>query len=120
MRKIPPCEYGNMPCSYVAAGCAYFDMKYAKLNAPLPGVIGKDGYLTLESANNFFRKVLSIRKKQNFKKGHRPLLKDFLERNTERACVCVCGHYIYVNGHDYWSFLDNDNDEVVCAWYIMR
>lgn len=45
-------------------------------------------------------------------------LLQFLSENTNRAAVCVLGHFIYVNGEDYWSFFNNENDPVVCVWYI--
>ena len=68
--------------------------------------------------NKFIRSFLKIKKKQYFKRTERVSLKEFLEKNTERCCVCVYGHFIYVDGNDYWSFFDNDNDKIVCIWYI--
>lgn len=32
--------------------------------------------------------------------------------------VCLLGHYIYIDNDNYYSFFDNDEDEVVCIWWL--
>lgn len=53
-----------------------------------------------------------------YKRGERPALKEFLKTNFEKCGICVYGHFIYAEGPDYWSFFDNDNDEIVAIWYL--
>lgn len=117
--RIEPDEkYRGLPCSYVGAGCAYEDITQEAFNMALPDGLKSDGYLSLDNFNRFLRQILPVRKKQYFKRIERFTLREFLETNEARCCVCVYGHLIYVNGKDYWSFFDNDNDKVVCVWYF--
>ena len=118
MRFVPDPKYDGLPCSYVGTGCAYEAVTGKSFNSPIPDSLKSDGYMTLDGENKFIRSFLKIKKKQYFKRTERVSLKEFLEKNTERCCVCVYGHFIYVDGSDYWSFFDNDNDKVVCIWYI--
>lgn len=116
MSRITPDKlYDGLPCSMVAVGCAKNDA--AELVSRAVGLKG-DGYLTLDDMNRYIRANLSVRKKEYFKRGERPLLKDFLNGNTERAVVCLLGHYVYVDGEDYWSFFKNEFDPVVCVWWL--
>ena len=126
MRITPDKKFRHLPCSYVAVGSAYEDIrnpdKSAKprylFDAEMPDGLKNDGYLTLAGANKFMRQYLPVRKKQTFKKAERPKLKDFLTNNSDKCCVCVLGHFIYVKGKDYYSFFANENDDVVCVWYL--
>ena len=118
MRIEPDSKYHGLPCSYVGAGCAYENIKKERFAPDLPEGLKDDGYLTLENANKFIRQFLPIRKKQYFKRSERFTLREFLENNTEKCCVCVYGHFIYVNEQDYWSFFNNEDDKVVCIWYL--
>ena len=118
MRIEPSAKYRGMPCSYVGTGCAYEDVTGDPFLASLPAELKDDGYLTLDSMNRFVRKYLPIRKKVYYRRTDRPRLSQFLSQNTGRAAVCVLGHFIYVNGEDYWSFFNNENGPVVCVWYI--
>lgn len=118
MRITPSPKYNGKPCSYVGTGCAYEDTTGKPFTAQLPADLKQDGYLTLESMNRFIRQHLPIRKKTYYKRSERKTLSQFLENNEDRAAVCVLGHFLYVKGKDYWSFFDNENDPVVCVWYI--
>lgn len=118
MRKEPANKYEGLPCSYVTVGCAYENILDNNLIPDMPDNIRKDGYLTLYDANRYFRDMLPVCKRVRFKKDERPLLKDFLAANSEKCCICVLGHFVYANADTYWSFFDNDNDEVVNVWYI--
>lgn len=118
MRITPAARYQGMPCSYVGTGCAYEDY-YGEPFPALPSPeLKEDGWLTLEGNNRYIRAYLPVRKKVYYKRSERPRLRDFLAKNNEKCGVCVYGHFIYVNGHDYWSFFDNDDDPVVCVWYL--
>lgn len=118
MRFEPHPKFNGYPCSYVGTGCAYENIYGEQFPHPLPPGLKGDGYATLETENKYLRSIMPVRKKQYFKRGERPLLKDFLKENKEPCCICVYGHFLYACGQDYWSFFDNDNDEIVCIWYI--
>lgn len=118
MRQNPLEKYMGMPCSYVAAGCAYENIEKRPFTRPLPETLRPDGYLTLKEMNRYIRFVLPIRKKEVFKRGERLKLRDFLAKNSKKCCICVKGHFLYANGPDYWSFFPADDDDVVCVWYI--
>lgn len=109
--KIPNNEYYNCPCAQVAISCA---VGY-KINIETSK---KNGYTTLADQNKYIRKYLNVDKSLSFKRGERPLLKDLIKGESRRAIICVYGHYVYYDGTDYWSFFDNDNDEVVRVWYV--
>lgn len=75
-----------------------------------------DGYATLAAANKWIRENLKIKKRTDYKRGERPKLKDL--HLDGRAVVCVLGHYIFLDHEKYWSFFDNEEDEVVAVWEI--
>ncbi len=118
MRIEPSPQYRNLPCSYVGTGCAYEDITGGGFNVKMPEGLKDDGYLSLDAANKFLRTHLNVRKKVYYKRSERFTLAEFLKDNTEKCCVCVYGHFVYVNGKDYYSFFDNENDKVVCIWYL--
>ena len=74
------------------------------------------GYVTLTGANRFIRSNLNVKKRVDFKRGNRLLLKD-LNLNG-KAIVCVLGHYLYLDHETYYSFFDNEKDEVVSVWEL--
>lgn len=118
MRIIPVDKYRGLPCSYVGTGCAYEDITKKEFDVDLPDSLKSDGYMTLEGENKFLRQFLPVKKKVYYKRSERILLRDFLRSNTDCCCICVLGHFIYAKGGDYWSFFNNDNDPVVCVWYL--
>lgn len=118
MRIKPKEKYRGLPCCYVGTGCAYEDTTNEKFRAKLPNGLKESGWATMQVMNRYFRDNLPVKKKVYYTRAERIKLRDFLEANTERAGVCVLGHFIYVNGKDYWSFFNNLNDDVVCVWYI--
>lgn len=75
-----------------------------------------DGYVTLPDANQFIRSNLNIRKRIDYKRGERVKLKELCL--NDRAIVCLLGHYIYLDHNKYYSFFDNENDDVVTVWII--
>ena len=89
MRITPDPKYAGMPCSYVGTGCAFEDIYKKTFTPELPDGLKDDGYLTLDLANRFIRNFLKLRKKQYFKRAERVTLSKFLEKNTEKCCICV-------------------------------
>lgn len=118
MRIEPSERYYDKPCSYVAVGCAYENIFNKKFEVGLPSGLKNDGYLSLNFMDKFAREILSIKKKTYFKRDQRIRLKDFLKDNRKKYCVCVLGHFLYVNNGDYWSFFENEEDYIVCVWEI--
>ena len=118
MRIVPKEKFYGYPCSYVGVGCAYEDIYKKPFDEDLSEDARNDGYLTLDGANKYLRKYIPVRKKDYYKRNERMLLCDFLQDNTEKCLVCVLGHFVYVCGQDYYSFFRNENDPVVCVWYI--
>ena len=128
MKRITPnYVYAEMPCSVVAVGTAMgtADMgdvaglfKEVMDGANGPKIHG-DGYLSLDGLNGLIRAHLSVKKRENFKRGQRPALRDFAHSHLgQRAVICVFGHYLYFDGRDYYSFLWNGGDPVVAVWYL--
>ena len=117
MRYIPEDHLLNTPCSIVAIACAKKD-RNTLTETKFPKELKENGYLDLNSMNKLIRTNIQVKKKQYFKKTERIRLENFLESNTEKCIVCVYGHYMYVNGEDYWSFFPNEKDKIVCIWYL--
>lgn len=114
-RNKPDWKLENMPCSVCAVACA--------LNGDLPDdtytymkKLHRDGYASLSLANSFIRNHLTVQRRRDFKQGERPKLKDL--HCNGRAIVCVLGHYIYLKDEEYWSFFDNEEDDVVAVWQL--
>lgn len=111
MKRIkPPDLLDGVPCSIVAVTCA---LKGIPEDVP---ELKNDGYATLASANKYIRANLPIRKRIDYKRGERPLLRDLHLKG--KAIVCVYGHFLYLDHEEYHSFFDNEADEVVSLWII--
>lgn len=115
-RITPKFIYHGLPCSLVAVGCATGE-KNGKIIGNAKG-LKNNGYLSLDDMNRYIRSILPVQKKVYYKRTERPSLKDFLKNNNKRAIICLLGHYIYVEGENYWSFFDNAEDLVVCVWWL--
>lgn len=111
-RRDPDSIYYDIPCSMVAVGTATGSFP------PPPVDLTQDGYLSLAGMNRYCRSMLHVSKAVAYRRGERPSLKEFLEGNTQRAVICVLGHFIYADGNTYWSFLRNAKDPVVKVWYL--
>jgi len=118
MRYFPRDIYNCMPCSYVSVGVAYENLYGKSFEFEELSGYKEDGYLNLDEMNKFIRSKLPIKKKVYYKRTDRITLKEFMSTNIEKCIVCVLGHYLYVEDKYYWSFFDNENDKVVCVWYI--
>lgn len=109
IRIVPAPEYEGEPCSIVGIGCAtgkhlHFTTSHA------------DGYMTLRDMNRIIRDNCKVKKRFDYKRGQRPRLGDL--HLEGRALVCVYGHFIYLEGETYYSFFDNEDDEVVAVWIL--
>ncbi len=115
MRRINPSyNLRNLPCSICAVSSALGFIpegtdEYSKK-------LRDDGYATLNDANRYIRDNLDVVKRTDYKRGQRPKLRDL--HADGRAIVCVYGHFIYVNHEDYWSFFENEDDDVVTVWRL--
>ena len=119
MRIMPEEKYEGVPSSQVAIGCAYENVFDKNLSHTIEVRLkNTEGYATLEETNKSIRANLPISKRIYYRKAERISLSDFLKNNKEKCIVCVLGHYIFVDGKDYYSYFDNDSDVVVCVWYI--
>ncbi|MBQ6129722.1 MAG: hypothetical protein IJI51_08690 [Lachnospiraceae bacterium] len=116
MKRIDPQNsLKELPCSVCAVASA------------LDGVLPEDtdfyisklkdnGYASLTLANAYICNHLKVKRRDSFKRGLRPKLKNL--HFGGRAIVCVYGHYIYLDHEDYWSFYNNEDDEVVAVWEL--
>lgn len=118
VRKEPDKKYLGQPCSVTCVGTAYDHIHTWPFTIIKPEGMRYDGYLRLRDMNQFAREYLPIAKRIDFKKNERPRLKDFLQTNETRCCICVLGHYLYADTQTYWSFFDNDDDKVIAVWYL--
>ena len=128
MKRITPdAIYEEMPCSVVAVGTAMgvtdravvISLLQDALNGLHGAKLHDDGYLSLDGLNGLVRAKLSVRKREDFRRGARPLLRDFAHSHpSQKAVICVRGHYLYFDGKDYYSFLWNGSDEVIAVWYL--
>lgn len=119
MKRINPSEfYRNEPCSVVAIGCALSISSKSDLEGLRSHFLREDGYLSLSGMNSLLRANMGVSRQIKFKRGERPLLRDFLRGNTERLIICVEGHFLYAECENYYSFFWNGKDPVVSAWYL--
>lgn len=120
MKRILPDEcYRGLPCSAVALGCALHVCDQEAVRGLISPELRSDGYLSLDGMNRLIRANMSVERRENFRRGERPALRDFAHSHLgKRAIVCVLGHYLYFDGRDYHSFLWNGGDPVVSVWYL--
>ena len=115
-RIIPENIYRDLPCSYVAIGCAKGGLQDVKVS------VKADGYATLRDTNKAIRENLKIRKYEYYNRADRITLAELMKRETQgRAVICVYGHYVFADfgSKEYYSFFDNSEDLVVAIWHLM-
>ena len=116
-RIIPNDIYLEKPCSMVAVGTARGETDRRKLKTPEG--LKADGYLSLNNMTKYIKENLGKAKKVVYKRGERPLLREWVHSNIgKKAIVCCLGHFVYVDGKDYYSYFPNGGDEVVCVWIL--
>ena len=120
MKRITPKSiYRGAPCSVVAVGCAIGIAARERLGALYSPSLHSDGYLSLNGMNELIRANTSVVRRVNFKRGQRPVLRDWAHKHIgTKAVVCVSGHFVYFDGRDYHSFFWNGGDEVISVWEI--
>lgn len=122
MNRITPDDiFNGYPCSFVAVNTAMWvnDDSCTKTLTDMPdGLKRADGFLSLNNLNKYARANLDIKRRLYFKRGERSKLKDL--HLDGRAIVVVYGHCIYVDHETYYSFFDNENDDVVSIWELKR
>jgi hypothetical protein len=112
MKRITPPSYLiGIPCSITSVSCA---LGYFCLD--VPDELNPEGYCNLKEANKYVRRNLSVKKRTDFKRGQRPLLKDLHFQG--KAIVGVMGHFIYLDGETYHSFFYNEEDPVFVIWEL--
>ena len=115
-RIIPGNQYLNMPCSVVAVGCALHGT--TALNGLFSNDLHNDGYLSLKGMNALARANLPVKRFYKFKRGERPTLEELAKALNRNAIICVLGHFLYVEGNSYYSFFENEKDQVVAVWEL--
>ena len=120
MRRITPAAaYEELPCSIVSVGCALGYAHSDEISAITPRGLRSDGYLSLQGMDDLLKANMRVIRRVYYKRGERPRLWDFMRENKgRRAVLCLLGHFVYFDGEDYHSFLKNDGDLVVKAWYV--
>ncbi len=118
MRIQPNERFKNMPCSMVALYYAYKDIYKQYIAVDHIIRTRPDGYLALSKMNTYINMFFKIKKTEQYGKTKRFPLGEFLLKNNRKCLICVLGHYIYVDGKDYYSFFNNYGDEVVKIWYV--
>ena len=120
MKRIEPAAvYSRLPCSMVALGCAMGLTDREALFALKPPGLKPDGYLSLKNMNSLIRANVSVERVAYFKREERMELRDFAHENEgKKAIICLLGHYVYFDGHNYHSFYWNGSDPVVQVWYL--
>ena len=117
-RILPDNVYLDLPCSMVAVGCALKTTDKAVVRGLKSEFLKSDGYLSLDGMNRLVRAHMAVIRRENFKRGERPNLRDFCHSYSGRAILCLLGHFVYVEGGNYYSFFFNGDDPVVAAWYL--
>ena len=120
MKRIQPnAIYDGIPCSVVSVGCAMKLIDRAAIVRLYSNQLHKDGYLSLRDMDGLLRANMSVKRRTNYKRGQRPALWQWAQDHVgTKAVICLLGHFIYFDGHDYHSFFHNESDEVVTVWEV--
>ena len=120
MKRILPNDiYRDLPCSVVAVGCAKGITIRSEAKKLLSDELKQNGYLSLNGMNTLVRANCDVIKTEQYKRSERPELREFAHQNEgKKAVICVLGHYVYFDGHNYHSFFFNGGDQVVKVWYL--
>ena len=118
MRYNPSANLYNTPCSIVALDTAYRDIYNEFIAIDEIVRTRPDGYLALSKMQVYIKLLFKVKKSIQYTKKNRFKLKEFLQNNDKKCIICLLGHYIYVDGKNYYSFFQNLEDEVVKIWYV--
>lgn len=118
-RLVPDRIYLGKPCSVVALGCAMHVSDPEALMALYSPSLRADGYLSLDGMNRLIRAHTRVIRRVNYRRGERPCLRKWAHEHLwTKAVICVEGHFVYFDGHNYHSFLWNGDDEVITVWIL--
>lgn len=118
MQITPSERFNNTPCSMVALYYAYKNIYNQRIAVEEIIRTRPGGYLALSKMNNYINMFFKVKKAQQYGKDKRFSLNEFLKTNDKKCVVCLLGHYIYVDGKNYFSFFNNEKDKVVKIWYV--
>lgn len=105
----------KFPCSILALGLA---IAQAKLKVDEIGIkVDKSGYCQLRNIDEAIKIHFKVEQYRYYRDNARKKLGEFIEFPGQYI-VCVKGHYIYVDGENYYSFFDNSEDMVVAYWKL--
>ncbi len=76
----------------------------------------EEGYCKLKEANRVIRALFDVNKYIYYKRSERKKLKDLELEGIN--IICCKGHYISTNDNEYYSFFNNDDDEVIAIWKL--
>ena len=115
--------FDNVPCIIVSLFTATFS--FVK-TYPVLGMsedfngknypCNEEGYCTLKEANRVIRVLFDVKKYNYYKRSERKKLKDLELEGIN--IICCKGHYLSTNDNEYYSFFNNDNDEVIAIWKL--
>ena len=119
MQIIPNERFNGIACSKVALYYAYKDIYNQKIAVNDIIQTRPDGYLALAKMNHYINMFFHVKSAKQYNKQERFSLAEFLLKGNDKKCIiCVLGHYIYVDGVNYFSFFNNLHDKVVKVWYL--
>lgn len=122
---LPPENLIHLPCSLCSLHTAFL-FNSSKRPFVLTDEIQlyQNGYMTLKGMNRMVRDHLAVKKYVQYPRGSRPTLLTFnADKNahfSNRAIICVYGHYLYWEPGYYYSFFSNEYDEVVAIWFLKQ
>lgn len=76
----------------------------------------ENGYCSLKEANRVIRALFDVKKYLYFKRSERKKLGSLELEGVN--IVCCKGHYISTNGNEYYSFFNNEDDDVIAIWQL--
>ena len=114
IRVSPAAILGHLPGSIIAVACASGG-DWSDSNAFYEST-KKSKQPELSAVNSFIRENIDIRRRIDYRKDERPMLKD-LHLNG-RAIVSACGNYIYVDHERYWAYVNSEYGLVDVIWII--
>ncbi len=120
MKRVTPSNvYRGVPCSVVAVGCAMGVTARERIRALYSPSLKPNGYLSLGAMDRLVRANLSVTRRVNYKRGQRPILRDWAHENKGiKAILLVASHFIYFDGRDYHSFFWNGGDIITSVWEV--
>lgn len=118
MQITPNERFNGKPCSMVALYYAYRNVYKQNISVEEIVKARPDGYLALSKMNMYINLLFHVKNAKQYGKNKRFFLKELLQNNDKKLIVCLLGHYIFVDGKNYFSYFCNDYDKVVKVWVL--